>query len=134
VPWLASIGLCDGARAVNFIAGAGAVTLILGVGDADLSWRSALQCDQINPDNPPDPDDPPPVQVTGTRWVVRIDCLPLGDINGDGTVGAPDLGALLNAWGPIDRGVPMDPLAPDADLNGDGEVGAQDLAMLLGTW
>ena len=134
VPWLASLGLCDGARAVNFIAGAGAVTMILGVGDADRSWRNALQCDQINPDNPPDPDDPPPVQVTGTRWVVRIDCLPLGDINGDGTVGAPDLGALLNAWGPIDRGVPMDPLAPDADLNGDDEVGAQDLAMLLGTW
>jgi hypothetical protein len=134
VRWLAPLGLCDGERTVNFLVPAGTVTLILGVGDADRSWRSALDCDQIDPDNPPDPDDPPPVQVTGTRWVVRVGCLPLGDIDGDGSVGATDLGALLNAWGPIDPGLPFDPLAPDADLNGDGDVGGQDLAILLGGW
>lgn len=134
VRWLASLGLCDGKRTVNFIAPPGAVTLILGVGDSDRAWRRALECDQIDPDNPPDPDDPPPVQLTGTRWVARVDCLPLGDIDGDGSVGAADLGFLLNAWGPIDPGVAFDPLQPDADLNGDGEVGAQDLALLLGTW
>jgi hypothetical protein len=74
------------------------------------------------------------VQVTGTRWLVRLDCLPLGDIDGDGSVGASDLGALLNAWGPVDPGVAVDPLTADADLDGDGTVGAQDLALLLGTW
>ena len=134
VAWLAPLGLCDGERRVNFIAAAGAVSVILGVGDADRAWRSALDCDQIDPDNPPDPDDPAPVQVVGTRWVVRVDCLPIGDIDGNGVVGAADLGALLNAWGPVDPGLPFDPLAPDADLDGDGEVGAPDLAMLLGSW
>ena len=132
--WIAALGLCDGERTVNFIADAGAVTLILGSGDADRSWRSGLDCEEINPDNPPDPTDPPPVQVVGTRWVARVVCLPLGDIDGNGVVGAPDLGALLNAWGPIDPGMPLNPLAADADLNGDGQVGAQDLALRLGTW
>ena len=134
VRWLAPLGLCDGERQVNFIAPAGTVSLILGIGDEDRSWRSGVQCDEIDPDNPPDPDDPPPVQVTGTRWVIRLDCLPLGDIDGDGSVGASDLGALLNAWGPVDPGVAVDPLTADADLDGDGTVGAQDLALLLGTW
>lgn len=134
VRWLASLGLCDGSRLVNFLAPPGTVTVILGVGDSDRAWRSALDCDQIDPNNPPDPTDPPPVQVTGTRWVARVDCLQLGDLDGDGAVGAPDLGILLNAWGPIDPGEAINPLVPDADLNGDGQVGAQDLALLLGAW
>ncbi|MEC9373586.1 MAG: choice-of-anchor tandem repeat NxxGxxAF-containing protein, partial [Planctomycetota bacterium] len=48
------------------------------------------------------------------------------DLNGDGTVGSPDLGGLLGAWGPN----PGDP----ADLDGDGSVGAADLGALLGAW
>lgn len=47
-----------------------------------------------------------------------------GDLNGDGTVGAPDLALLLGQWG----------VAGSADLNGDGVVGAPDLSLLLGNW
>lgn len=49
----------------------------------------------------------------------------LGDLDGDGTVGAADLGILLGAWG--QWGVP-------ADLNGDGFVDPADLGLLLGAW
>lgn len=47
-----------------------------------------------------------------------------GDLNGDGSVSAPDLAILLGAWGSSGPG----------DLNGDGTVGAADLALLLGGW
>jgi subtilisin family serine protease len=50
-----------------------------------------------------------------------------GDINLDGFVGAPDLAALLNAWGPVAGAV-------RADLNASGSVDAQDLAILLSLW
>jgi hypothetical protein len=47
------------------------------------------------------------------------------DLDGDGSVGAPDLAALLGAWGST---------GPFADLDGDGSVGAPDLAALLAAW
>ncbi len=63
--------------------------------------------------------------VPSVAQIVRLDhCL--GDLDGDGAVGAFDLAALLGAWGP-------NPDHP-ADLNDDGEVGPEDLAMLLGAW
>ena len=46
------------------------------------------------------------------------------DLNGDGAVSAPDLAAMLSAWGGTGAG----------DLNGDGSIGAQDLAALLSAW
>jgi hypothetical protein len=46
------------------------------------------------------------------------------DIDGDGAVGATDLGALLGAWGGTGA----------ADIDGDGTVGATDLGALLGAW
>jgi hypothetical protein len=46
-----------------------------------------------------------------------------GDLNQDGTVGAADLAAILNAWG-----------TAGADLNGDGTTDAADLASVLGAW
>ncbi|MDZ4755376.1 MAG: hypothetical protein SGJ11_12895 [Phycisphaerae bacterium] len=49
----------------------------------------------------------------------------LGDLDGDGVVGANDLGVLLGAWG--SAGGP-------ADLDNDGTVGSSDLAILLGAW
>lgn len=48
------------------------------------------------------------------------------DLNGDGAVGAADLGALLGSWG-------NNPGNP-ADFNGDGSVGPADLGALLGAW
>lgn len=47
------------------------------------------------------------------------------DLDGDGTVGASDLAALLGSWGTA---------GPFADLDGDGIVGASDLAALLAAW
>jgi len=49
----------------------------------------------------------------------------VGDIDGDGTVNASDLGTLLGAWG--------NP-GGSADLSGDGLVDASDLGILLGAW
>ncbi len=52
-----------------------------------------------------------------------------GDLDGDGSVGAPDLANLLGSWGPCgDCG------DCPADLDGDCTVGAADLAILLGNW
>ncbi|MBL9147515.1 MAG: FG-GAP repeat protein [Phycisphaerae bacterium] len=46
-----------------------------------------------------------------------------GDLDGNGTIGPPDLAILLGAWG-----------FPGADLDGDATVGPNDLAILLGAW
>ena len=48
------------------------------------------------------------------------------DINADGTVGAPDLAALLGAWGACSGCA--------SDVNNDGLVDAADLSALLGLW
>ncbi|MFM2164900.1 MAG: hypothetical protein RL325_1337 [Planctomycetota bacterium] len=133
VKWLMARAVCGGAIAFSFIADAGVSSLILGTGTADEPLRNGIDCDEVDPDNPPPPDAPPPEQLFGTDWVLRLDCLALGDINGDGTVGAQDIAALLNAWGPVPGGE-VDPTAADADLDGDGSVGATDITILLGSW
>ena len=48
------------------------------------------------------------------------------DLDGNGSVGAADLLALLVSWGPC-KGCP-------ADFNGDGNVGSADLLVLLANW
>lgn len=53
----------------------------------------------------------------------------LGDLDGDGTVGASDLLSLLVAWGPC-----SDCADCDADLDGNCTVGASDLLILLSNW
>jgi len=50
------------------------------------------------------------------------------DLDGDGLVGASDLGALLAAWGPCEDG------SCPADLDGDGFVGTSDLGTLIAAW
>ena len=47
------------------------------------------------------------------------------DLNGDGSVGGPDLTILLGGWGSNEANL---------DLSGDGEVGGADLTILLGCW
>lgn len=59
-------------------------------------------------------------------WLLRPIEPPLGDLDGDCTVGVVDLLILLGDWGPC-QGCP-------SDLNGDGIVGVADLLMLLGNW
>ena len=49
------------------------------------------------------------------------------DFDGDGSVGGPDLAAVLAAWGPCQAGCA-------GDLNGDAAVDAADLAALLASW
>lgn len=49
------------------------------------------------------------------------------DLDADGAVGAPDVAAVLAAWGPHPKG-------HAADLSGDGQVSAPDIAMLLAAW
>ncbi len=53
----------------------------------------------------------------------------LGDLDGDGSVGASDLLILLASWGPCG-----DCEDCPADLNGDCAVGAADLLILLANW
>ncbi len=51
------------------------------------------------------------------------------DLDGDGSVGVPDLLILLSAWGTCADGNNC-----PADLDGDGSVGVPDLLALLGNW
>ncbi len=134
VKWLVAPGLCSGVVTLNFIADAGVSSLILGSGSLDRPMGNGLDCDEIDPDNPPGPDDPPPVQIFDVRWRARLDCLALGDLNGDGAVGPQDLAALLSAWGAVPPDWSADPFATDADLDGNGVVGAPDIAILLSDW
>ncbi|MEE9130176.1 MAG: hypothetical protein V3T84_09170 [Phycisphaerales bacterium] len=53
----------------------------------------------------------------------------IGDLDGDGSVGASDLLILLVSWGPC-----ADCDDCPADLDGDGSVGASDLLILLVNW
>jgi hypothetical protein len=65
---------------------------------------------------------------TGTVTVTQSGTCPapcFGELTGDNTVDAADLGVLLGAWG--NAGGP-------ADLNNNGTVGPEDLALLLGAW
>lgn len=134
VKWLFAQPICTGTLTLNFLVHAGSSSLILGAGNADASMRNGLDCDEIDPQNPPPPDAPPPEQLFGVRWRMRIDCLPIGDIDGNGVVGPQDVALLLNAWGAVPPDVAFDPRLPDADLDGDGAVGPTDIAILLGSW
>lgn len=49
------------------------------------------------------------------------------DIDGDGTIGGPDLALVLQAWGPCPGKCP-------ADINASGSVDGADLALLLQSW
>ncbi len=132
--WLAAFPLCQGAQTLVFLTASGTSSFILGTGNAERPYRDGLDCPDIDPENPPDPKAPPPLQIYGARWYLRIDSLSVADINGDGSVSAADLALLLAQWGPIDQGEPTDATSPDADLDGDHAIGAADLSLLLAEW
>lgn len=66
--------------------------------------------------------------ASGLLTVAAQSCT--GDLNGDGQVGAADLGILLGSWGPC----PAPPAICASDFDNDGMVGGADLAILLGSW
>ncbi len=72
-----------------------------------------------------------PIGEPPTGLVVLLNRCPpvcVGDVNGDGETGQPDLGLLLASY----ELLPNDPLFdPRADLDGDGVVGQADLGILL---
>ena len=126
--------LCSGTLMLNFMADQGVSSLLLGVGNGDASMRNGLDCDEIDPDNPPLPDDPPPLMLFGPHWSARLECLAIGDIDGNGVVGPQDLAILLNAWGTLPPEGAFDPRLQDADLDGNGVISAPDIAILLDSW
>ncbi len=62
---------------------------------------------------------------------VHFGGLPVGDLDGDGTVGVPDLLALLAAWGPCPAHCPAICVG---DLDGSEAVDVPDLLALLAAW
>ncbi len=84
-------------------------------------------CTEIDPENPPNPDDPPIVPgYYGVHYLVQLQCTACGltpDLDHSGVVDGVDLGLLLGAWG-----------TTGADLDGDGTTNGTDLGLLLGAW
>ena len=60
------------------------------------------------------------------RVVFRYRAACTGDLDGDGTVGGSDLGALLGQWGACSGCA--------GDVNRDGAVNGADIGVLLGAW
>ena len=69
------------------------------------------------------------VEEFTTIGIIATDFHPIcvGDLDGDGVVGVPDLLLLLAQWG-------VCPAQCFADIDGDGVVGAPDLLTLLAAW
>ncbi|MFZ9914261.1 MAG: dockerin type I domain-containing protein [Phycisphaerales bacterium] len=132
--WLVGETPCGTPKSLVFIVPAGEASFVLGAGGDDRAIRNSLDCDEIDPEFPPGPKDPPPFQAYGLRWTATLECLALADVNADGLVNAADLALVLGAWGPRDQGLPFDPRVPDSDLNDDGQVNAADLSLVLGGW
>ncbi len=60
------------------------------------------------------------------NWIPDA-CECLGDLDGDGVVGAPDIAILLQQWGATESG-------SSADLNADGAVNGDDFSILFSLW
>ena len=106
---------------------AGPLHLTVSGGTPLAEFRRLFFCDEINPDNPPDPKAPPPPPPPfGRRYLIETSCgCPLSaDLDGDCRVGPSDLAILLAGWG----------LPGPTDLDGDGVTGPADLSVLLSQW
>lgn len=65
-----------------------------------------------------------------TLWAVVMIAAPIGDVNGDGEVGVPDVTLLVSIVS--SNGADVDePTLARADVNGDGEVGVADVTRLV---
>ena len=67
---------------------------------------------------------------TSGIFVADLNTTLLGDITGDGFVGAEDLDILIANWGDMVGAR----AASSGDLSGDGVVGQADLNIVLGAW
>lgn len=93
----------DGVSRIKIPQTSGSVTIDLGFGEAN-----------------------PVANYFGSLLAIESTAPPcIGDLNGDGDVGAPDIAILLGEWGV--RG-------SAADFDQNGVVAAPDLALLLGAW
>ncbi len=124
-----SVEPCVGTTTRSFTVPHGQWHLVIEEGTDGRVIRSGLPCDEIDPDDPPDPDEEPLPRVFGLHYLLTVACdAPCsGDLDGDGRVGGGDLGLLFTAWGPC-------PGTCVADLDGDGEVGGADLGRLFSLW
>lgn len=81
-----------------------------------------------------DAENPPPIQIGGFYVFDNFDtaeaCDCPWDLDGNGSVGAADLLALLATWGDC----PDPPAECPADFDESGDVGASDLLALLVNW
>lgn len=135
-------GRCEGpirTEAIHAVDGCGESTfafappeddwyLVIEPGVAERVVRSGLPCDEIDPDDPPLPDEEPAPREYGLHYLLTISCgTPcVGDLDGDGVVGGADLGLMFVEWGPC--------VDCAADLDGDGVVGGSDLGGLFVAW
>jgi hypothetical protein len=69
-----------------------------------------------------------PLTNAGACYAVALAGRCAGDLDGNGSVDASDIGRLLDGWGASRRD------NPQGDIDGDGTVGAGDLAALLSDW
>ncbi len=93
-----------------------------------MSFQSTLFCE-----NTPDNIDGPWADLGGNEFLDECPSPIPGDLNGDGSVGVPDLLLLLGAWGECDDCTPGESMC-FGDLDGDCTVGVADLLALLANW
>ena len=124
-----SVEPCTGAASWSFTAPEGDWHLVVEAGTDGRIVRNGLPCDEIDPDNPPDPDEEPLPRVYGLHYLLGVSCGTAcpGDLDGDGQVSGADLGLLFTAWGDCTDACPE-------DLDGDGRVSGSDLGLLFTAW
>ena len=107
----------------------GTHALIVSAGLVNNSIRGGITCDQEDPRNPPDPEDPPvEPSFFGLRYLVDVTCVSSGlpgDLNGDGRVNGEDLLEVLAWWGTANA---------LGDLDQSGLVDGADVLIILGAW
>ncbi|MCP3903606.1 MAG: hypothetical protein GY715_08215 [Planctomycetes bacterium] len=74
--------------------------------------------------------------ITGSFDVLKLTLTmgpcPLGDLDGDFTVGFSDILVVIASWGTTGCGEPVGPC--HADVDGSGDVGFGDILAIIGNW
>ena len=101
------------------------------LGNTDAFGRSVASLGDLDGDGVDDlavgaPLDDDGDSASGAVWMLFLDGICLWDLDANGSIGVPDLLALLASWGPC-KGCP-------ADFDDNGAVGVSDLLALLANW